>query len=799
MADLPILTGEVPESPEKTTPPTSMRSQPPPQGYSLFPMPLNLGLNPPDRPLPSLPTHMDSDAESNSGAADIEDIPLHRRHTPPPSKRHPLLPKIRGPSRDPGRPEVHTLVAKSPARNISPSVHVPTRISSRHPPEKRVLEPLLEPFDDDFEELSDIETQSTREREKEKNEREKKNRDRHEEDNFEPKPPVMPFNDRASTMDSRPRSRAQSRSESIGSGQTNATSLPSLAPLQVKTVVENDQLDPLNDDELDPGSFDLVAPAEGDGQRYSLEARSEQLFSTEHLQVIFADPSLLLSFTAFMSSHRPASVPILVYYLDALKALKAIKYSNAIAEALDPIAGFDFTAQDSRPTVNPDLEVKASQAFQVMVREDLPAYITHTYIQTVSLSIQRRITGTLPTHLREASEGLAEVFCLTDPSRPDNPIVFASEEFHRTTQYGMSYVLGRNCRFLQGPKTNPHSVRRLHEVIDAAKEHCEVFLNYRRDGSPFMNLLMMAPLCDSRGTVRYFIGAQVDVSGLVKECADLESLRRLVDQEAGTGPNQSQNLHNGDNEGQSKNEFQELSEMLNLQELDTVRKFGGRMHKQAPHEVQDTNYKTGNWAKPRLVINNSPNSPEGPLSHGSLARASGKLLGIYENYLLVRPYPSLRILFASPSLRVPGILQSPFMAKIGGSSRVRDELTQALADGRGVTAKVRWVSKNDMEGRNRWIHCTPLIGANGAIGVWMVVIVDDENSAPTSRRYKMAPPVDPKFGRTHAPTQDSGSLRDFAIMNGGNSREGSLRGAESLRSVARTEERSASPYSLRID
>jgi hypothetical protein len=43
-----------------------------------------------------------------------------------------------------------------------------------------------------------------------------------------------------------------------------------------------------------------------------------------------------------------------------------------------------------------------------------------------------------------------------------------------------------------------------------------------------MNLLMMAPLRDSRGTIRYFIGAQVDVSGLAKECSDLESLKRLV-------------------------------------------------------------------------------------------------------------------------------------------------------------------------------------------------------------------------------------------------------------------------------
>jgi hypothetical protein len=189
----------------------------------------------------------------------------------------------------------------------------------------------------------------------------------------------------------------------------------------------DDQLEPLAEEDIDPGSFDLVAPPDSDLKQFSLDTRSEQLFSADHLKIIFDDPSLLLRFTSFLSQNRPSSVPILIYYLDAIKALKALSYCNGIAESLQPLRGFDFTLTTAKPSTNPDLEEKAKQAFDVMVREDLPAYITHTYIQTVSLSIQRRITGSLPTHLQEASEGLCEVFCLTDPSRPDNPIVFASE------------------------------------------------------------------------------------------------------------------------------------------------------------------------------------------------------------------------------------------------------------------------------------------------------------------------------------------------------------------------------------
>ena len=90
------------------------------------------------------------------------------------------------------------------------------------------------------------------------------------------------------------------------------------------------------------------------------------------------------------------------------------------------------------------------------------------------------------------------------------------------------------------------------------------------------------------------------------------------------------------------------------------------------------------------------------------------------------------------------------MNKIGGSNRVRDELTAALAEGRGVTAKVRWVSRSDEEGRNRWIHCTPLLGSNGQIGVWMVVLVDDDTEM--QRRWKQAPPVAPYlFQKQHNP------------------------------------------------
>ena len=142
-----------------------------------------------------------------------------------------------------------------------------------------------------------------------------------------------------------------------------------------------------------PGSFDLVAPPEDGHEPFALEKRTEQLFSRQHLEVIFSAPASLLKFTAFLSTHRPQSIPLLIYYLDALKAIKAIKYANAIAEALSPINRYDFTDTLPRPTENIELEEKAGQAFTAMVEQDLPAYVTQMYVQVVSQSISQRITG----------------------------------------------------------------------------------------------------------------------------------------------------------------------------------------------------------------------------------------------------------------------------------------------------------------------------------------------------------------------------------------------------------------------
>ena len=134
---------------------------------------------------------------------------------------------------------------------------------------------------------------------------------------------------------------------------------------------------------------------------------------------------------------------------------------------------------------------------------------------------------------------------------------------------------------------------------------------------------MVAPLCDSRGKIRYHIGAQVDVSGLVKDCTDLESLQRLVDRDL--------NRRNGevvDNQQENADEFQELSEMLNMGELETVRRWGGRMHREYQEEDTDSS-RNGAQHRPRLLLK-EPTADASP-TYSSGNRGSGRLGGIYNN------------------------------------------------------------------------------------------------------------------------------------------------------------------------
>lgn len=103
-------------------------------------------------------------------------------------------------------------------------------------------------------------------------------------------------------------------------------------------------------------------------------------------------------------------------------------------------------------------------------------------------------------------------FVVTDPSLPDNPIVYASQGFLNLTGYSLDQILGRNCRFLQGPETDPKAVERIRHAIEQGNDLSVCLLNYRVDGTTFWNQFFIAALRDASGNITNFVGVQCKVS-----------------------------------------------------------------------------------------------------------------------------------------------------------------------------------------------------------------------------------------------------------------------------------------------
>jgi diguanylate cyclase (GGDEF)-like protein/PAS domain S-box-containing protein len=107
-----------------------------------------------------------------------------------------------------------------------------------------------------------------------------------------------------------------------------------------------------------------------------------------------------------------------------------------------------------------------------------------------------------------ASNGIV----IADATREDCPIIYINAGFERLSGYSYEDILGRNCRFLQGPDTDPVSVRELGEAVRSGAERRVTLLNYRKDGKPFWNELFLAPVHDADGRLVQYVGVQNDVT-----------------------------------------------------------------------------------------------------------------------------------------------------------------------------------------------------------------------------------------------------------------------------------------------
>jgi PAS domain S-box-containing protein len=121
-----------------------------------------------------------------------------------------------------------------------------------------------------------------------------------------------------------------------------------------------------------------------------------------------------------------------------------------------------------------------------------------------------------PRALRERAVIAVDIsFSISDPAQPDNPLVWVNPAFTRVTGYPFEEAVGYNCRFLQGPDTDPAAVAELRRAQQERRPTTVTLLNYRADGTAFWNELSLSPVFDGEGALTHFVGVQADVTARV--------------------------------------------------------------------------------------------------------------------------------------------------------------------------------------------------------------------------------------------------------------------------------------------
>jgi PAS domain S-box-containing protein len=109
-----------------------------------------------------------------------------------------------------------------------------------------------------------------------------------------------------------------------------------------------------------------------------------------------------------------------------------------------------------------------------------------------------------------AQSGMAVI--VTGPLADDCPTIFVNDAFSRLTGYAAGEAVGRNCRFLQCPETDPEAIAQVRQALASGGEITADLLNRRKSGETFWNRLHIAPIRDAAGNIEFFLSTQADVT-----------------------------------------------------------------------------------------------------------------------------------------------------------------------------------------------------------------------------------------------------------------------------------------------
>lgn len=210
---------------------------------------------------------------------------------------------------------------------------------------------------------------------------------------------------------------------------------------------------------------------------------------------------------------RAASVCLLNYRKDKTPFWNAF-YIAPVRSATGIVEYFIGIQSDVTHLVENEASLAAVAAAEAAQAEALTADL-----QAAGPALLRGHTPTcavcdsLPSSLLGGLAGVVGAFVLADANAPDMPICFASPQFLKLTGYSCDKVVGRNCRFLQGPGTDPAAVQEIRDALAAERPTTVTLLNYKKSGDPFYNCLHISPVRNAAGKVVYYVGVQVEVDG----------------------------------------------------------------------------------------------------------------------------------------------------------------------------------------------------------------------------------------------------------------------------------------------
>jgi PAS domain S-box-containing protein len=223
----------------------------------------------------------------------------------------------------------------------------------------------------------------------------------------------------------------------------------------------------------------------------------------------------------------PDAVTTVDTFADAYARLDSADCLVVAADLLDD--GVDF-AEEAPTTpvvllVTPDTESWAERAFEAGAADVVPVDESNRFARlggrtASALAWERQRSeamSRITEELKERAMDEAPVgITIADFSLPDRPLVYVNRAFCETTGYAITEALGRNCRYLQGPETDPESVAELRQAVDAGESASVELLNYRRDGEEFWNRVDIAPIETVDGEVTHYVGFQTDITARVR-------------------------------------------------------------------------------------------------------------------------------------------------------------------------------------------------------------------------------------------------------------------------------------------